>query len=160
MLRTLLEERFKLKLHRDTKTVQSWVLSVVNSGPRLEPAVETESEKVRAYMNSETWAIVGKGPISALTYYLNSFLGQPVVDMAGLTGAFNVDLKWSDDPRREGKRPDGSEDGTPPFPSAPIDGPTPQMIRGLERLGLRLRLQKVPTTIYVIDSAEKEPFEN
>ena len=90
MLRTLLEERFKLRLHRDTKTVQSWVLSVVNSGPRLEPAVETESEKVRAYMNSETWAIVGKCPISALTYYLNSFLGQPVVDMAGLTGAFNL----------------------------------------------------------------------
>jgi uncharacterized protein (TIGR03435 family) len=33
-------------------------------------------------------------PISALTYFLELYLGTPVVDRTGLAGGFDMDLKW------------------------------------------------------------------
>ena len=35
-------------------------------------------------------------PISALTYFLELYLGTPVVDRTGLAGGFDMDVKWHD----------------------------------------------------------------
>jgi uncharacterized protein (TIGR03435 family) len=35
-------------------------------------------------------------PISALTYFLELYLGTPVVDRTGLAGRFDMDVKWED----------------------------------------------------------------
>src|SRR5579864_5252123 len=43
MLQTLLAERFKLAIHRETRPVQAFVLEVAKSGPKLEKAEEGES---------------------------------------------------------------------------------------------------------------------
>src|SRR5579859_2034284 len=43
MLQTLLAERFKLRIHRETRPVQAFVLEVAKNGPKLEKAEEGES---------------------------------------------------------------------------------------------------------------------
>jgi uncharacterized protein (TIGR03435 family) len=35
-------------------------------------------------------------PISALTDFLESYIGTPVLDRTGLTGGFDCDLKWDE----------------------------------------------------------------
>ena len=37
MLRALLEDRFKLRVHRETKEVPVYFLTVAKNGPKLEP---------------------------------------------------------------------------------------------------------------------------
>ena len=45
-------------------------------------------------------------PISGLTYFLELYLGTPVVDQTGLTGGFDIDVKWND-PDRQHRNVDG-----------------------------------------------------
>src|SRR2546426_8284300 len=40
MLQLLLEDRFKLKVHRETRELPVYVMTVANSGPKLQPSKE------------------------------------------------------------------------------------------------------------------------
>lgn len=137
MLQGLLAERFKLSLHRETRTIPAFVLEVAKNGPKLEKADAGE-----AATNTST----GHGGISidALHADLDSFarilarkMDLPVVNHTGLEGTFNFKLQWT---------PEGT-DSVSIFTAIQ------------EQLGLRLRSQKAPVEIIVIDHAEK-PSEN
>jgi uncharacterized protein (TIGR03435 family) len=45
-------------------------------------------------------------PISGLTYFLELYLGLPVIDRTGLTGGFDMDVKWNE-PDRQRRNTDG-----------------------------------------------------
>src|SRR5262249_38670113 len=49
MLRTLREERFHLKLHRETRTAESLFLKVAKDGPKLGPAIPGEAHYHNAH---------------------------------------------------------------------------------------------------------------
>lgn len=146
MLRALLAERFKLAFHRENKPVESYVLEVAKSGPKLEKAAESLSS---ATTNS------GHGSIDARVITMQRFaevlsrqMDFPVVDATGVEGTFNLTLKWS----READRP-------LKFGEQPQADSGPSVFTAIQELGLRLQAGKVPVEIIVIDHAEM-PSEN
>jgi uncharacterized protein (TIGR03435 family) len=146
MLQALLIDRFKLASHRETRTVEAFVLEVAKNGPRLEKAEDTESTT----RNS-------RGLIDAKTITMDRFaevlsrqMELPVVNHTGLAGSFNLKLEWTPESRRPVTP--GTDDAT--MESGPSIFTAIQ-----EELGLRLRAMKAPVVVLVIDHAEK-PSEN
>ena len=61
----------------------------------------------RIYLNPQfgEYSCAGQ-PISSLTYFLELYLGVPIIDRTGLTGRFDMDVKW-DDLYRQHRNVDG-----------------------------------------------------
>jgi uncharacterized protein (TIGR03435 family) len=145
MLQNLLVERFKLVIHRETRTMQAFVLEVGKNGPKLEKAEGGPAE---------THTSSGKGNVSidarnmdlpAFAQRLARDMELPVVNQTGLPGIYNFKLRW-----------------TPENSKALIDGTAewPSIFTAIqEQLGLRLHSQKAPVEVLVIDHVEK-PSEN
>ncbi|SPF54830.1 conserved exported hypothetical protein [Candidatus Sulfopaludibacter sp. SbA4] len=146
MLQTLLAERFKLAMHRETRTVQAFVLEVEKKGPKLEKAAGGGSSTRN-----------GRGLIDAKTITMDRFaevlsrqMDLPVVNHTGLDGAFDLKLEWNREsgaPGRAGTDGAATESGLSIFTAIQ------------EQLGLRLRSQKTRIEVLVIDHAER-PSEN
>ena len=125
MTRSLLAERFALKLHRESKEMPVLALQIAKGGPKLQPATGTGPE-VRG----------GKGRLVAKNVTMAMFAAQlaarvldrPVLDRTGLAGEFDIQLEWSPDDL---------------FASLQ------------EQLGLKLEAQKGQVEVWVIDHAER-----
>lgn len=149
-LRNLLEERFKLTVHRDTKEQQVYALVVAKSGPKIQ-----ESNQGKNMMRT------GRGLLTAqavgmadFTLNLSNILGWPVTDKTGLIGKYDFELKWAPDPSQPTVAALGAELPPPPDPNGPSIFTAVQ-----EQLGLRLESQKAPVEMLVIDRVER-PSEN
>jgi uncharacterized protein (TIGR03435 family) len=96
--------------------------------------------------------------LSQLTTRLSQELGRVIVDKTGLTGRFDVDLKYT--PEGNPARSD-----LPPGPpgvgdTRPADPDAPTVFAAVEeQLGLKLEAQRGPVEVLVIDNAET-PTEN
>jgi uncharacterized protein (TIGR03435 family) len=137
MLKALLEERFKLTAHRETKDVQGYVLTVAKGGPKLKPA---------AAAPGQTMILRGRliGPNATITQFISFLahpLDKPIVDKTNLTGSYNIDLKFA---------PEGDTASTQPSIFTAIQ----------EQLGLKLESQKVPFETLVIDHFDHIPTQN
>ena len=85
-------------------------------------------------------------PISDLIALLSRFLRQPVIDMTGLSGAYEVQLIWT-------------PENAPPTADPPPE--YPGIFTAIqEQLGLTLEARKSPLDVIVVDRAEKNPIEN
>ena len=143
MLRTLLADRFKLALHRETRPLQVFVLEVAKNGPKLEASKDAESRTSNQRGSIEA----RKATMARFAEILSRQMDFPVVDRTGLEGVFNLKLEW--DP----------ESGKPARADAAPDN-RPSIFTAIqEQLGLRLRAQKAPVEVLVIDHAEA-PNEN
>ncbi len=144
MLRALMAERFKLSVHRETRTVRALVLEVAKSGPKLEKADRGEAT-TRSFHGAIDATMI---TMTRFAEVLSRATELPVVDRTGLTGAFNLKLRW---------RPES------PWPTVTgVDEAMerPPLSTALEQqLGLHLESRKVPMEILVIDHAEK-PSDN
>ncbi|HVW09059.1 MAG TPA: TIGR03435 family protein [Bryobacteraceae bacterium] len=98
MLQNLLQDRFGLRMHRETRDLPSYVLKISKNGPKLK-ADDTGATNVRVSGNS-----IGleRGEISRLVQLLSSALGKPVVDQTGLAGHYDLLLQWNDAPVADG----------------------------------------------------------
>jgi len=174
MLRQLLEERFKLKIHHETKELPVYALTVVKSGSKLTPSAglppTPATDKPAAGAGPPDanrklppgWngiRLMGRGQMEgkrATTAMLSSvFDSQPeiggrlILDKTGLTGKYDFTLKWTPDA--------GIATGDA---GAPADPSVPGLFTAMqEQLGLKLDATKGPVDTIVIDSAEK-PSEN
>jgi uncharacterized protein (TIGR03435 family) len=154
MLRTLLADRFQLKVHREPKEMQGFSLVVGKNGPKLH-------EVERA---GKDWSRNGVGSIDGqevsmarLAEILAGRLGRPVVDLTGIKGVFDLKLSWTPDPATVRNPAENKE--SPAVESA-SDPSGPSIFSALqEQLGLRLEARKVPAEIIVIDHVER-PSEN
>lgn len=138
MMQSLLAERFKLAAHRDTKTVQAYVLEVAKNGPKMHKSEGGESNT----HGSGRYKLEAKATdMKLFSQILSRDMDLPVVDATGLEGGFDFTLEWTKDGGKSG-------------------GDAPSIFTALqEQLGLRLRAQKMPVEVLVIDHAEK-PTEN
>ena len=145
MLQTLLAERFQLRLHHETRSMEALSLEVAKSGPKLQKAAGGGSST-----NSKRGRIEAKSTDMAhLAEVLARDLGVPVVDRTELAGAFDFLLEWSpesDQPLKPGE--------TPPADAGPSIYTAMQ-----QQLGLRLQSRRLPVDVLVIDHTEK-PSEN
>jgi uncharacterized protein (TIGR03435 family) len=155
MLRALLEDRFDLKFHRETKESQVFALVFAKNGTTPGPKLTVSQDPdCPANPSSSNFCgvQVGNGamfgqrvPLTRIARELSPFAGRPVQDRTGLTGVFDFELRWTPD-QVESKSDAGAY--WPSFTTA-IE----------EQLGLRLRSEKGQIEVLVIDHLEK-PSEN
>ena len=148
MLQNLLAERFKLSLHRETRIVQAYTLEIGKGGPKLEKAQGGESATNASNSNGLATIEAHNTDMDLFAQVLARQMDLPVVNHTELKGVFNFKLQWT----REGALPAKSGDAAA--------NEAPSIFTAIqEQLGLRLRAQKAPVEILVIDHAER-PTEN
>jgi len=176
MLQTLLEDRFHLKIHRESREVPVYAVTVAKGGPQLKPFQEG-SCVVRdppfrppapgEQMESACRAILrDKGPliaaeatgtnIGALLKLLYLVLDRPIIDRTGLQGRYDITVEFA---RPEGRgvfRPLGEPVPPPtPLPEASDEPAGPSIFAAFEKqLGLKIEPSKGPRDFWVIDSLE------
>jgi uncharacterized protein (TIGR03435 family) len=164
MLQTLLADRFKLTLHRETKPLASFALVLAESGPKLQPVrgdemmkgpdgrpVATRRMKLDL-ASAQVMGIEAQGTsVDEFAQLLSRQLGSAVVNKTGLTDSYDFNLHWASDPNRSSNETDAN---SVPSTSGPSLSAALQ-----DQLGLKLEPQKAPMEILVIDHVEK-PTEN
>jgi uncharacterized protein (TIGR03435 family) len=164
-LQTLLHDRFKLAVHRETKEMPIYELTVAKGGPKLEPpnCIQRDlrdpiapGKTMTDYCGFGGWSAgryeATTGGMTDLAGGLSDLLERVVVDKTGITGMYHLHLTFT---------PDDSTIRLPDLPGSPpppVDGP--DIFTALqEQLGLKLESAKGPVEVLVIDHAEK-PSEN
>jgi uncharacterized protein (TIGR03435 family) len=156
MLQTLLAERFRLVVRRETREVPGFVLSIGKGGPRLTGWKEGEPVSLGAVTggpnsNGEWRSIVRGAKLSMpkLAKQLVLVTTRPVVDRTGIAGDFNYNVEFT--PFRP--PPDFVTRGAPI-----ITGPS--LFTALEEtLGLHLEPARLPLEFLVIERVDR-PSEN
>lgn len=165
MLRTLLEDRFKLKAHMESRELPIFFLVIAKKDGTLGPqltrstldcspgAPDTQGPKRRCGITSPGpgVVIVGGATISQLAAFLqlSPAVARIVRDRTGLTGAFDLRLEYVP-PLLLGPNP-GSVVANP----AADTGSGPTLLTALqEQLGLKLEPAKGPVDVLVIDHVE------
>ncbi len=173
MMQDLLEDRFKLRAHRETRELPIYVLVLDRTDGKLGPGLRTSTidcgamrgrggrggaalgppapgERQCGMRIAPGQLIGGAMPLSQLTLPLSQFAQRMVVDRTGLTGNFDIDLKWTPDALPQGPPPPGA----PPLPS--IDSNGPSLFTAVqEQLGLKLESERAPVEVLVIDHVER-----
>jgi len=151
MLRALLEDRFQLKVHRETKEMPVYALVIGKNGAKLPASADRSARGGRAAPGA--WDLKNI-TTAALTAQLSRQLSRTVVDKTGLSDHFDVKLLWTPERGEGGSEtlglPPGSEAAPPPVSIGPSIFTAIQ-----EQLGLKLESTKGPVEIVLIDRAEK-----
>ena len=140
MVQALLADRFQLKAHEETRQLAVYALVVAKEGPRFKPAevngttVDTGRSRLHIAGSDDT--------ISILARELAQTVGRVVLNQTGLTGRYDLTLRWTPD-----DAPQPLLNGAPD-PNAP-----PGIFTAIqEQLGLKLESTKGPVPVLVIDS--------
>ena len=149
MLRSLLEERFKMAVHREKRELPVFAMRIVSGGPKFAAAADPDHRTVGF---AEGGLKLQGYSMPALAEFLTRLppVGRPVLDETGLNGAFDMILKMSDlQPNAE---PADMKRGIRDWNSIFTDVQT--------SLGIKLESRKSEIDVLVIDRAEKVPTEN
>lgn len=145
MLQSLLEDRFSLRLRRETKDLNVYVLAVAKGGPKLNQNRDGAQLQVRRLAAGKT--SYTNIPMPLFANILSDILGETVVDESGLDESFDFVLEFTPDRVGQGVR-DGRELGPSP------DGPS--LFTALqEQLGLKLERRKAPIEVLVVEHIEE-----
>jgi uncharacterized protein (TIGR03435 family) len=153
MVQTLLTERFKLKIRRETKEMPVYAIVVGKNGPRLTKAKIGEKDcpadpgehdvECHAYRQRPGPAARGAAvSVSDIVRFLDHYADRPMVDRTGLKGLYEID--------------------TPRLPwlmmsslaiTKALERPTLDTIFG--RLGLKMESSKAPIEVCIMEHIEK-----
>jgi uncharacterized protein (TIGR03435 family) len=156
MLQSLLEERFKLKVHRETKVLPIYDLVVAKGGSKLKevPAADLVADPKDPDHGRHAGMSMGPGmfkgqalPAQSIANEISYVLEHTVVDKTGLTGKYDLDLKW----KPEGDAPSTDE--------VSAESAVSIFTAVQEQLGLKLQPTRGPVETLVIDHVE-QPSEN
>jgi uncharacterized protein (TIGR03435 family) len=175
MLRSLLEDRYQLKAHRETRELPAYALVAARSGLRLPPpkegmcvdspadapvewaggrmAVPGEIQPAKGFCGSASVHLEPAGArmqggaiaMPELVRMLSLVLGRSVIDKTGFGERFDLQLDFV------------ADETTPAMPPPPpgSDMPGPSISQALRRqLGLELESTKGPVEVLVVDHAE------
>jgi len=144
MLQNLLADRFKLAIHRETRTAQGYALVVAKGGIKMQKSESTESNSTGGRGRIDAQGV----SMSKFAERLSRVVRAPVEDATDTPGGFNFTLVWS--PDNPSTKPLGSDR------PAVDDSNAPSIFTALqEQLGLKLESRKVTMEVIVIDRAEK-----
>jgi uncharacterized protein (TIGR03435 family) len=161
MLRSLLEDRFQLKTHVQTKEAPVYLLVAAKGGLKLPPPKESNCWPEDALpapgrgrpaslfkcgrlirgggVDSPSEILKGGGvAMPELVRALSTAVGRPVIDKTGFTGTFDVEMTFA------------AEDATAADPALPS-----LFLALQEQLGLRLESSKARVDLLVIDRVER-----
>jgi uncharacterized protein (TIGR03435 family) len=170
MLQALLEDRFKLKIRRESREVPVYALTVAKGGPKLRATKEGSCIPLDLD-NLSSLAASGQSQvpcgffrpsatddgldtsgqtIAGLCEQFSASLDRDVIDQTGIAGRFDIHLALS--------QADLFPRGDPAEPAPPTD-PLANIQIALRPLGLKLESAKAPREFLVIDHVER-PSEN
>ncbi len=164
MLQAMLADRFNLALHRETKEVPIYELTVGRKSPKFKPSAETTLADIRQkHPNAVTLrsgTIVATGPnpgqqtlfgmtMPDLGTFLSTMAGRPIHDKTSLTGKYDISYELELPPPAQ----EGGMAASPDFFSSQIFS----IVQ--DQLGLRLRAAKGFMESLAIDRVER-PSEN
>lgn len=155
MVRSLLADRFKLKISRETKDLPVYALVLAKNGPKF-----TE-DNTHPEINAMTALGLGKlqltscdlGPLVSALSAQPELQGRVLLDKTGLTGHYSFTFQWTP----EVARPNG---GPSADYTSSSESSAPSLFTALrEQLGLRIESTHAPVDVLVIESIDK-PSEN
>jgi uncharacterized protein (TIGR03435 family) len=177
MVRTLLAERFKLQVRRETRDVPTFDLVIDRGDARLGArlrvsTVDCEARRAAARRGGPPPAAAGPPPnpatvrpvcglrqtpalfagdavtMTQLASALGPASGRIVFDRTGLSGYYDVDLEWTPG-QEQAPRADNA-------PAVAVDASMPPIFTAIrEQLGLRLESSRAPVEMVVVVSAER-----
>ena len=187
MLRTLLEDRFQLKVHRESKDLPVYVLGVSKAGARLteskpdpnataEPAgtvnvsgggnntgVGVNIGGGRSFAVADNQVQIRGMQMRDVAEVLTRFVDRVVVDQTGLTKTYDVTLELTPDEFNAIRIRSAVNAGVPLPPQAMrlLDNASPDTLSApLSKFGITFEAKKAPLEVVVIDSVLKTPTEN
>jgi uncharacterized protein (TIGR03435 family) len=143
MFQDLLEDRFKLKRHWETRELPLYDLLVAKNGSKLKASDPNRRISANARANAEPGVshLRGGGSIELLVRALSARLDSPVRNLSGLTGgSYDFDVPFAMDP-------------------STTTAATNLVTAVEEELGLKLKRSKGPVQVLVVDHVGK-PSEN
>lgn len=141
LVRTLLAERFQLRVHWETRQGDVYALVVAKGGSKLKAGDPSKETGLNTNIAGHVGQMVAtNAPVFYLSTVLSNKLSHPVVDKTGLQGKYDWTLVWDPDP---------GADSTEPSIFTAVQ----------EQLGLKLDAEKGPVQTLVIDSVVR-PSEN
>lgn len=181
MLQELLSDRFKLKVHRESREMPVYALVTGKNGAKLQRAPEDREcgDQRRSDHRYELGAtslagqchafVPDRGSLRGQSVEMSDFAemlsiwaGRIVIDKTGIKGLFDIKMppmtSANAGPSVEIK---GGDRGGPPAPvpeRALPDAPQ-NIFTALDQIGLKLEASKGPVEVFVIDSIQK-PSEN
>jgi uncharacterized protein (TIGR03435 family) len=154
MLQTLLEDRFKARVHTETRDLDGYVVTIARSGIKFK---ETSGEP-RIVAGAGYPRLNGKYTMEEVANFLRNMLSDrggigpvPILDKTGLTGIYAIDFALEEilaaAPAQAGVRGRGII-GLPRQFATPV----PKAVE--DQLGLHVERAKVPVEFIVIDNLE------
>ena len=137
LFQSLLEDRFALKFHRETRQSTVYSMAAVKGGAKLTPsAPETRTTNNTNLNKTSNTIIATHSTMDSFAEMLGHQLGRTVIDNTGLKGNFDYKVTWV---------PDEVPNSSGPSLFTAIQ----------EQLGLKLESAKGPVEFLVVDSVQK-----
>ena len=146
MFQSLLEERFKLKLHRETKEAAVYALTIGKSGPKFQPAAD-DGKAVGAQLEGQSlrWHNISMEYFADWIAPLPS-MGRPVIDRTGLRGLYDLTLNM--------ESPAAKSDDPASVKTGFRDAVDASIFPALQSLGLKLEPARAPIDFYTVEHVE------
>ena len=162
MLRSLLDDRFKLRVHRETRAMPIYVMTTTKGGLKVPPARDGSCMAFNPrnpprpspgqpgtplcgnnHITQNTWNATSIGMPDAAAA-LVGVLGRNVVDKTGVSGKFDIHLQWTPD-----RAPAGAD-------SVAAEASAVSLFTALEeQLGLKVESSRGLVDVLVIDHVER-----
>jgi uncharacterized protein (TIGR03435 family) len=156
MLQSMLVDRFGLRFHREHQDLAGYSLTVSPRGHKLREVSDVDRKKApvietpngpRPMASSQS---AGKFRAYSMTAdgfaaWLSAYSGHPVVNLTGLKGRYDIELRWEVE--------EGQEHRAAPPSMAELKW-------AVEQLGLNLQKRTVPYEMFIIDHVDRAPTGN
>jgi len=169
-LQVLLEARFSLKVHRETRQLPIFAVTIAKGGPKVQPANCITFDPNRAAVlrpdqfrpaycglapseqNGLSFKVTASGvTMTHLLLSLSNFSARPFIDRTGYTPTFNATVEWYVEPIQSPGSLVGTDKSSPP--AEPLGHSLVAALQ--EQLGLKLKSTKGPIEVLVIDKVER-----
>ena len=148
MLQTLLAERFQLALHRESRELPVFALTVAKNGPRLRAPTADAAPTMQPSGGALVFRNYSMPDLADRLATRPFHFARPVVDQTGLAGRYDFDMRFATNEAELKQTMERMEADQSSF------GPA------LQDLGLKLEALKTLVEIVIVDRATKLPTEN